>query len=176
MTKDSLWLDAMLGPEGSDTLAKQLARVGAKDKSLAAMSALSLFQGAVAEAVKSCLHVDLLALLAEGWRTAQEIRAAKTADGVTVLKLGSHQIKREIKPVLKINGMDKPLDASVVVAGEFEGVELSIADGAIVSVGSGHCDVTLEFDLGGEALQDPMTLKDWKLPGEHRFDPPLPIP
>ncbi|MBV8978662.1 MAG: hypothetical protein JO261_08535 [Alphaproteobacteria bacterium] len=170
---DSLWLDSVLGPESSDALAAQLAKAGAKDNSL---SAMSLFEGAVANAVKSCLHVDLLALLAEGWRTAQEIHAAKTAPGVTVLKLANHQIKREIKPVLKIDGIDKPLEASVVVAGHFKGIELSIANGAIVSVGSGHCDITLEFDLAGEALQDPTTLKDWQLPGEHRFDPPLPIP
>ncbi len=173
---NSLWLDAVLQAEGADRLARRIADASAKDETLKSLGSLSLFQGAVADAVKPCLHIDLLAFFAEGWRTAQEIRAARDGDGVTILKLGSHAVTREIRPAIAISGIRKPLDMSFVFTGSFEGIELSIANGALASVGSGTCDLTIEFDLAGRALQDPVTLTKWKLPGEYRFDPPLEIP
>jgi hypothetical protein len=169
MTNDTLWLDRVLGPDGMEKLGRRIAEAGAEGES-------QLFRGAVASEVKSCLHVDVLAFLADGWRTAGEIRDAARDGGTTVLKLGAHSVSREMKPVLTISGLRKPLDIAVVFTGTFEGVELSVADGALAGLGSGTCDLEIAFELAGRPLQDPITLKQWKMPGEYRFDPPLPIP
>jgi len=172
----SYYLDAALGPEGSQTLARRIADAAAKRKDIQGAAALAMFAGAVATAIQAALHIDLIALFSEGWSTAQGVRNAKRADGLSILKLGKHSVTRTLKPVITLSGMRQPLDMAIVLTGAFEGVALSVGREGIVSLGSGKCNVSVGLMLMGQQAGDPMTLQTWELPGERRFDPPLPLP
>lgn len=182
--QNGLWLDEALGPEGTDALAQRLADAGAKDKKLQTpLIPEPMLRAAVMAALKPILHVDVLAFLAESWRTADEIRAARVTDPPdkpVIVKLAKHSITRELKPVIEVTigaPMRVPLDVTIALTGTFDGLALSIASGCVQSVGAGKCDLAMQVKLAGEAtLEKPVTLKTWKLPGEHRFTPPLSIP
>ncbi len=176
------WLDEILTPEDAAKFAQSLAEKSAQNAAFGGF-APELVRGALAKAVTSSLHLDVFATLVEGWRTANEIRAHRVPDpdhpgAVAVVKLGKHSITRELRPVVTIGlgaGLRHPLDVAVALTGTFQGIELSIADGCIQAIGAGTCELSIAFTLGGETLDGPPP-KSWKLPGAHRFVPPLPIP
>jgi hypothetical protein len=55
-------------------------------------------------------------------------------------------------------------------------IQLGRKAGKIISVGSSHCTVTVQFKLKDKEIDRPWVLMRWSLPGEHRFDPPLALP
>ena len=173
-------LGDLLGAKTVQSLTQTVADVAMKTGSLA--SAGPLLKGAVEQAVGAALDMDVLAFLADAWTTAREIHALKKPDrpdAVSIVKLGKHSITRELKPVVHVRigaETDVPLDIALALIGAFEGIELSVGGGAILAVGSGACNLSLEFRLAEETVGEPVKLGAWKLPGEHRFTPPVAIP
>lgn len=179
LTTEAIWLDDLLdGPTRTD-IEKQL--VGAVDKDRVLRNlviATPILRGAIIRAVMACLHFDPLVLLADGWCTARDIRACRNADKTgkpVVLKLGAHSIERDMHPAVTIDlGSKKSfaLDIGLSLAGHFKGVELTIRETNLVSVGSGTCTLTLQIKVAGRTVVS-KDLKALDLPGEYRFAQPL---
>jgi len=180
-TAQSTKLGDLLGPDTTAAMTQSVADAAAKTESLAHCG--PLLHGAVAQAVQSTLDLDVLAFLADAWSTASQIHDLKSVDpanpgAVAIVKLGKHSITRELKPVIHVRlGAEThvPLDIAVALIGSFQGIELSVGGGKILGVGSGSCDLSVDFRLAGQSLGTPRALKSWKLPGEHRFNPPVAI-
>ncbi len=176
LTAEALWLDDLLdGPTRVD-IEKQLVGAIDKDRTLRNLvTATPILRGAIVRAVMACLHFDPLALLAEGWCTARDIRAYRNADKAVVLKLGAHSIERDMHPAVTVDlGSEKSfaLDIGLSLAGNFKGVELTISESRLVSVGSGTCSLSLQIKVAGRTLVS-KDLKTLDLPGEYRFAQPL---
>lgn len=179
-----LWLDEHFGKDALAEVVGTIAENGATDKAFGAFARTpELLRHAIADAVTSGLHIDVLGVIAEGWITAEEIEAYRVTapenvGKVAVLKLAKHSITRELRPVVTI-GLGKsirvPIDIAAALTGTFEGIALSIADGCIRSVGAGTCELSLEIMLAGKSLGGPPP-KSWTLPGVYAFDPALHIP
>jgi len=184
MTDDiqSTRLGDLLGPQTTARLTQTVADAAGKTEGLAQCG--PLLHGAVEQAVTLALDMDVLAFLADAWSTAKAIHDLKAQDptkpdAVSIVKLGKHSITRELKPVVHVQlGAETrvPLNIAMALIGTFQGIELSVGAGGILAVGSGTCDLSVDFRLSGESLGNPTTLKTWKLPGEHRFTPPIAVP
>jgi len=176
---EALWLDDLIDPVTRGDLEKQVALAAEKDRGLRSlMLATPILKGAILRAVTACLHVDPLALLADGWCTAKDIRIAarevRKSDKPLVLKLASHSIERDIRPAIKVNiGKEHSfdLDVGLGLAGHFDGLELTIADSKLVSVGSGTCKLVLQTSVAGHTVMS-RDLKTITLPGEYLFAQP----
>jgi hypothetical protein len=182
MTADlpSAKLGDILGPETSASLSRTVSDAARKADALA--GAGPLLDGAIAQAMKSALDFNVLAFLADGWSTAKQIHElAHTGKpgSVAIVKLGKHSITREMKPVVHVRlGVETnvPIDLSIQLTGTFDGIELSVGNGGILAVGSGTCGLALDLKLAGQPLGNTRKLATWKLPGEHRFAPPIAVP
>ncbi len=183
MTEETLFLDTVLGPDAATDIGSAIAataNLGARGLDIASSA---LVKQAIDTTVAAALHVDLIALLAEGWVLARDIAdygdPEKHPEGTTaVLKLGEHSVERDIKPVITIDlGTTHrfPVDLVIGVTGTFRGIEIAIRDAAILSVGSGTCDIAVGLTLAGKDLWT-RTLADWRLPGVHVFTRPIAIP
>ena len=179
---ESLRLDAVLGADGLATLAKQLAGQIQKDaKPKARIQSMAMLERAVGDKLAGALHIDVLGLLADGWNKAVELddcrkRSLQSPQATMIVTLGRHSIARDLKPEIVVSyGAEQhfALDAAIAVAGAFEGVELALQAGEIVSVGSGHCNISVQLKLKGRDIGKAWELKRWALPGEYRFNPPL---
>ncbi|MGZ3306605.1 MAG: hypothetical protein ACXU8U_12160, partial [Asticcacaulis sp.] len=168
----------------ADTFAdieKHAAQAADKDARLRKlMTGSSLLRHAITRAISASLHVDPLQTLADGWSTAQDIRAFKDAANPTgkpvVLRLGAHSIERDLKPALTIDlGAQKRfnLDIALALSGSFNGVEISILQGKLISVGTGTCAFSLCVKALGQQATQWKTLKSIVLPAEYRFLQPL---
>ena len=181
----AIYLDDLLHDDDLAALKKQVAAAIAGDSQLKAMAdATPTLGGVVGEKLVSSLHLDPVAVLADGWCTAKAIHGwrdpEKTPPGKPqVLKLGKHSIARDIRPTITVKlGAEHsfPLNLAVTLSGIFEGVELTIAGGKIRSVGCGTCQLAIGFKVGGRPVTEPKTLTSFKLPGEYVFAQPLAIP
>lgn len=180
LTAEALWLDDLLDADTRTDIEKQLAGAIEKDRVLRNLvMGTPILRGAIIRAVMACLHFDPLALLADGWCTARDIRACRNADKETgkpvVLKLGAHSIERDMQPAVTVDlGSEKnfALDIGLSLAGNFKGVELTISGSKLVSVGSGTCSLSLQIKVAGRTVVS-QDLKTLDLPGEHRFAQPL---
>ena len=180
LATDILWLDDLLESETLTDIEKQLVKAIDKDRTLHDLViATPILRAAIVRAVMKCLHVDPLAVLADGWCAARDIRACRNADKATgkpvVLKLGLHSISRDMRPAIIINlGSEKrfTLGLTLGLAGIFEGVELTISESKLVSVGSGTCNLSLQIKVAGRTVIS-RTLKTLALPGEYRFAEPI---
>ncbi len=176
LTAEAIWLSDLLDATTRTDIEKQLNGAVDKDRVLRNLVvATPILRGAIIRAVMACLHFDPLVLLAEGWCTARDIRACRNADKVTgkpvVLKLGKHSIERDMYPAVTVDlGSEKSFDLNVGlnVAGTFEGIELTISDAKLVSVGSGICGLSLQIKVAGRTVVS-KDLKTLELPGEYRF-------
>ncbi len=184
MSDETLWLDAIVPGAAMARLTAQAGAAAAAGAQALSLGGSPMVTQSIAELVGSSLHLDLLALFAEGWASAAKIRdyrdAKKHPAGtLAVLKLGAHSIKREVKPVIVIDlgGAHRfPVDVAIEIKGSFRGIELSIQDSEITAVGSGTCDIGVEPKLAGVAVCEPIILKSWKLPGRRVFKTPIKIP
>ncbi len=180
---EHIWLDTLLDDDTKTDVEKRAAEAADKDYALRRLTAgLPLLRDIVARAVSACLHVDPLSILADAWCTADDIRTYRDAVGANtkpvVLKLGGHSIERDIRPVITVEaGAAKSfaLDMAVTLGGAFEGVELSILKGKLISVGAGTCSLSLRLKAGEQAATPWKTLKSIQLPAEYRFAQPLQI-
>jgi dihydroxyacetone kinase DhaKLM complex PTS-EIIA-like component DhaM len=176
LTAEALWLDDLLDGSTRVDIEKQLVGAIDKDRTLRNLVvATPILRGAIIRAVMACLHFDPLALLADGWCTARDIRACRNADKPVVLKLGAHSIERDMHPAVTVDlGSEKSfaLDVGLSLAGNFKGVELTISDSKLVSVGSGTCSLSLQIKVAGRTVVN-QDLKTLELPGEYRFAQPL---
>jgi len=64
---------------------------------------------------------------------------------------------------------------ALTLGGAFEGVEISIVQGQVVSVGAGTCSLSLQIKVAGEAVTPPRLLTSLRLPAEYRFMQPVRI-
>jgi hypothetical protein len=178
------WLDSYIEIGVLDQLKAKIAEAATLGGQAMAVGPTAIVDQAIDDTVQSALHLDLLALLAEGWTGASEIRAyrstkAPPAGKAAVVRLGKHSVHRDVRPTIVVHfGVARrfPVDISVSVTGTFEGIELSIADGAITAVGTGTCQLSLQPKAGGANLGKPIVVHDWKLPGRYTFARPIAIP
>lgn len=175
-----LWLDDMVDATTYAEIAQRTSEAADRDAGLRRlMAATSLLRHAVERAVAAALRVDPLQLLADGWATADDIRAFKAAGRPgqpVVLKLGAHSMERDLKPAITVDmGARRRfnLDMALTVTGAFEGVEISIVEGRLVSVGAGTCSLSLCVKVAGTAVAPDKTLKSLHLPAEYRFLQPI---
>jgi hypothetical protein len=136
-------------------------------------------RGAILRAVTAGLHIDPLALLADGWCTARDIRAAareaRQSETPLVLRLAPHSIERDIRPAVTVSvgkSHSFDLDVGLSLAGHFDGVELTLRDGRLVSVGSGTCRLALQTTVAGRTVMR-RDITQIELPGEYLFAQPL---
>jgi hypothetical protein len=177
---EALWLDDLIDPVTRGDLEKQVVAAAEKDKGLRSLIlATPILRGAILRAVTARLHVDPLALLADGWCTAKDIRAvirdARKSDKPIVLKLAPHSIERDIRPTITVDigkSHSFELDVGLGLAGHFEGLELTVIDEKLVSVGSGTCRLSLQTSVAGHTVMS-REIKTIALPGEYRFAQPL---
>ncbi len=178
----NLWLDDMVDAGTYADIAQRTSNAADRDASLRKlMAGASLLRHAVERAVAAALHVDPLQCLADGWATADDIRAFKNAGTPgqpVVLRLGAHRIERDLKPGITVDlGARRrfDLDMALTLAGAFEGIEISIVQGKLVSLGAGTCSLSLCVKVAGEAVTPDKTLKSLHLPAEYTFLQPVPI-
>ncbi len=176
----SIWLDSLLDDETRADVETRAAEAADKDYALRRLTAgLPLLRDLVARAVSACLHVDPLAVLADAWCTADDIHGYRETmrdkDKPLVLKLAAHSIERDIRPTVVIDAKRFALGMAVTLGGAFEGVELSIQKGHLISVGSGACSLSLRLKAGEQAASPWKTLQFLQLPAEYRFAQPLKI-
>jgi hypothetical protein len=176
---DRIWLDALIDADTRADVEQHAADAADKDMALRRLTAgLPLLRDAVARAVFACLHVDPLATLADAWCTADDLKGYRDTmrgDKPVVLKLAGHSIERDIRPVVDIDAQRFELGMAVTLGGAFEGVELSILKGRLISVGSGTCSLSLRLKAGDHAQTPWKTLASLQLPAEYRFMQPLKI-
>lgn len=183
MTATSLWLDELLPAEALRQLGGAIGACAGTAARGLPMTASPMVAGAIQDLVASALHLDVLALLAQGWGLAAEIRGYRDTSkhpkgSVGVVKLGAHSIQRDVKPVIVLDfgGSHRfPVDVAIRLEAAFRGVELSIQDACITAVGCGSCDLSVQPRIAGNALCDARRLEAWRLPGRHTFAPPIAI-
>jgi|GEM_PF-1192087 len=173
---EALWLDGLLDAETRSDIEKQINGAIDKDRTLRNLvMATPILRGAINRAVMACLHFDPLVLLADGWCAARDIRASRKAGQPVVLKLGAHGLSRDMRPAVTIDlGSEKSfaLNVALSLTGYFEGVELTISDSKLLSVGSGTCRLSLQIKVADRTVTG-KDLKMLHLPGEYRFVQPL---
>lgn len=173
----------LLTPEAQKRLEAQITRAADKDRALRRfLNGVPLARGIINAALDTALRADPFALLAEGWRTSKDIRKFHEGERAqlgepVVLKLAAHDIERDLMPEVVIDvGAERrfPLKLALTLSGAFEGVELSILDGDLISIGSGQCRLSLKVRVAGRTVES-LTLGKLSLPGEHRLTPALPL-
>jgi len=141
-TANTLWLDQMFEPGELAGFAEGVSGQLQKDIQPKFKIALPhLLAPEIANKLSAGLHIDVLAFLAEGWYAALELDecrkqslAAPTSS--VIAKLGRHIVSRELKPnIVGTYGARQAfdVDAAVVLAGVFEGIELAFEKGRLVS-------------------------------------------
>ena len=177
-----LWLDDMVDAGTYAEIAQRTSDTAGRDVRLRKlMAGTSLLRHAVERAVAAAMHVDPLQLLADGWATADDIRAFKAAGEPgqpVVLKLGAHSIERDLKPGITVDlGARRrfDLDMALTLSGAFEGIEISIVQGKLVSIGAGTCSLSVCIKVAGEAVTPDKTLKSLHLPAQYVFLQPVQI-
>jgi len=175
-----LWLDDMIDAGTYAELEQRTSDAADRDVALRRlMAGASLLRNAVMRAVAAATHVDPLQILADGWATDDDIKAfrdAGTPGRPVVLKLGEHSIERDLKPAIEVELGGKKriaLDMALTLSGAFEGVEISLVQGKLVSVGAGTCSLSIQIKVADEAVTPLKTLKSLQLPAEYRFMQPL---
>ena len=175
------WLDAYLDPGILTGWRAQMTDAVSAGRRALAIGPGALIDAAIDDVVRSALHLDVLALLAEGWATASEIRelGKKTPPGQTaILRLAPHSITREIQPVIIVHfGADHkiPVNVAIEIAGSFLGIELSVENQAITAVGTGHCELSVQPKFAGQHVGQPKIIRDWTLPGRYAFQTPIAV-
>ena len=176
----AIWFDDLIDAESRAEIEKEVIEAANRDRVLRDLILTTpILRSAILRAVTAALHFDPLALLADGWCTAKDIRAACREIGKTdapiVLKLSSHSIERDIHPAIKVSiGFEKSfdLDVGLGLAGTFDGIALTIRDSRLESVGAGTCGLALLVRVAGRPVIS-RDIKTLDLPGEYRFAQPL---
>jgi hypothetical protein len=171
-------LDEVIGADGLKHFAEDVCAQAQKDAQPALKVKLpSLVAGQLVQQMAKELHIDVLGFLAEAWNAALALddcrrRSREDPASSVVAALGRHTIARDLKPSIVISygpSQSFTVDAAVAVEGTFEGVELAFQAGKLVSVGSGHCDVSVALKVAGQVIGAPHTLKSWRLPYDYRL-------
>jgi hypothetical protein len=113
--------------------------------------------GKVTEALHDALDLNVFGLFARAWAKGAEIRrVAKDTlvkrDVPVVLCLGAHKARTTLHPDVDVTiaplGTHRvPFELELTAA--FESVELTLLNGAIVSIGAGTCSVETQLQCGG---------------------------
>jgi hypothetical protein len=176
---EHVWLDTLLDGDTKADIEKHAAEAADKDYALRRLTAgLPLLRDVVARAVSACLHVDPLTVLADAWCSADDLQGYRDSTKGTkpvILKLGAHSIERDIRPVITVETLRFELGMAVTLGGAFEGVELSILKGQLISAGSGTCSLSVRLKASETAATPWKTLTSLALPAEYRFVQPLKI-
>ncbi|MFT4076688.1 MAG: hypothetical protein QM647_14285 [Asticcacaulis sp.] len=175
-----LWFDDLIDRETRADIEKQVVETADKDRRLRDLILTTpILRSAILRAVTAALHFDPLVLLADGWCTARDIRAAcreaGKSEALVVLRLSSHRIERDIRPAIKVStGAEKSfeLDVGLGLAGTFDGIALTVRDNRLESVGEGTCDLALLIRVGGRTVIS-KDIRTIDLPAEYRFAQPL---
>jgi hypothetical protein len=134
------------------------------------------------DSLRSALDVGVLDTAARGWKTAPEFHEysdpAKHRSGeIITTYLGAHSISSILHPVieLSVGGIATPVirfdfdfEAAIDVA------ELTIRNGAILSVDRFECSLKTQLEYAGVPLEDPQKRK-YQIHDVVRFNPPLQI-
>lgn len=178
-TPKTLWLDDLIDQNIRADIEKQVIETADKDRPLRDLILTTpILRSAILRAVTAALHFDPLVLLADSWCKAPDIRAAcretGKSDANVVLRLSSHRIERDIRPVIKVvTDAEKSfeLDIGLGLAGTFDGIALTVRDNRLESVGEGTCDLALLIRVGGRTVSK--DIKRIVLPAEYLFAQPL---
>ena len=125
----------------------------------------------VSAAAAGLLNVDLIALLAEGWRKYQDLVAAArrtvaAPDSVELVQLASHQVTTAQQPYITILVDDQrvaTINLGLTVVFDVSALIAEIRGGRLAAVQSGHCDITATLAVEGSDLVTGQTRLD--LPG-----------
>jgi hypothetical protein len=175
-TQDTVWLDGLIDRKEIAAFAGQATQQLQKQiKPGLKLELPHLLTHEVEARLPEKLHIDVLSFLAQGWNTALELedsrKKSRDAPGSTVIaKLGKHTIGRDLKPNIEVSyGVRKSfeINAAIVVEGVFDGVEVGFEDGHVASIGSGHCELTLQLKVADKRIGQPHRVKSWTLPGRY---------
>jgi hypothetical protein len=135
-------------------------------------------------AIRDSIKFDLFREIAGAWVTAHGLLEyadpEKHAWGVDyTYALGENRVELKAEPVVTI--ALGPIEAPPITFGygveaDFDGVVLTIRDGAISHAELGKAAITGVLSLEGQNLHKPCTLAQGRIPAKLDFDPPIPIP
>jgi hypothetical protein len=137
---DAVRLNALL-PDRLDSLAGQIKDRLCQDEKVDGLNLAWDFVGnKLHDALKSALDCKVVDILAECWAQAAPVRdlvqtASRPAAEPIVIRLGGHELSRELKPVVSVTIGSCPcieLNFQLAVSAHLSGVCLSIVDGHIV--------------------------------------------
>ena len=138
---------------------------------------------AALEAIRAKLSFDLVRAFAGAWAGLQDLRAYKDEAKHPRGKdesyyLGKNKVELQGTPelVVTLGAFESPpMSFGYTVEGKFEGVKLTIRDGAVTAAELGGCEVTGVLTLGGRKLHEPCRLAKGRLPARTVFEPPIEI-
>jgi hypothetical protein len=141
----------------------------------------------VSAAIHGALDRDVLELLAEGWRSAHELRQLaarnKSEPGTRVeWTLGTHSLMTSVHPVLQVSvpGYRFPaLRFTLELGAEIAVAQLSIQGGRIAAASALECKLVAQLKYGEVKLHEPRKSRAFQPLGRHVFAAPgleIPLP
>lgn len=137
----------------------------------------------VTDAVSGALDLNVFGVFARAWCKGAEIRRyakeSKDKPGAPItLCLGEHKAAATLQPTVNITILpfgthQVPFELALVA--EFDSAELTLLDGAIVSIGAGVCRVTAQMKLGGQPLHDAKKSPKLRLGHSYELKPKLQV-
>jgi hypothetical protein len=136
--------------------------------------------GQLQNAIKSVLDCDLLEILGGVWAKAAPLAdladPAKNPPGKrSVVKLGKHDISRDLKPVVAVTIGTCPcveLNFTLALAAHVSGVRLWILDGYLIGGDLGELWASAQLSYEGVALHPAQESTKFGVPGEFNLASP----
>jgi hypothetical protein len=160
-------VDVLFGPGADDAVESVIRQVASNPGSLSrALEGLpkatrdaAVHQ--VAAATAGLLNVELIELIADGWRKYQNLVAAArrtlaAPDSVELVEPASHTITAQQQPYVSVLVDDRQvavLNIRLSIEFEISALIAEIRAGRLVAVKSGHCDVTATLEAEGVELE-----------------------
>ena len=168
-------------PDRLDSLADRVKARMCDDQQIGGMKLAWGFIGdELQKAIKSVLDGDLLDVLGGAWAKAAPLAdladPAKHPPGErSLVKLGEHDISRELQPVVAVTIGSCPsveLNFTLALAAHISGVRLTIVDGHLVDGDLGELWASAQLSYEGTPLHSPQESTKIGVPGEFSFTPP----
>jgi hypothetical protein len=142
----------ILSPRGDEDLVRALAPLPEMTRKAAAQEAAAVAAG--------LLKVDLIGVLARGWREHTEIvsaarRTLAAPASTEMVNLSAHEITLEQRPSVSVLVDGKrmaTLELGLSLVFDISFLMLLISGGRLVAVRSGHCDITATLAVQGTDL------------------------
>ena len=141
----------------------------------------NLVGGKATQAVHDALELNVFGVFARAWCKGVEIRrVAKESLGRPgvpfTLCLGKHKAATNLFPAVDVTispfGTHR-IPFELELEADFESVELTLVDGAIISIGAGSGRVVAQMKCGGEAMHPARESQKVKLAAPHALKPAL---